>query len=418
MSKEDYYKVLGVDKSADETTIKKAYRKLAMKWHPDKNIDNKQEAEVKFKEIAEAYEVLTNPDKRNKYDQYGHEGLKEMGNGGPSEDILRDMMKNFFGMGGSAQEEDSVPDIETHEELSLEDLYVGKTIKKSISHFSICKTCDNTGCADGKEHKCKKCDGKGVSLRIIQMGPMIQQIQEQCKDCRTTGIEKGVEICKKCNGKRAVKETTEITVKIPRGAHGNSAVKVEGMGNEIPANERKGRDRSDVIVHIKEKPHAILKRMFVIRGRKDNADPADLLMDVEITLAESLCGFQKKIKHLDGKEFSLDIQNIVKNDDIIVIKGKGMPVTNKMSEYGDMFIKFVVKYPDEISKQTKQRLWQLMTNTPYQIKDKDPITSVDIIPIDKYQQKHQNFHGQQRGGGMHNIHNMFGGGMPFNFSFN
>ena len=413
--KKDYYELLGIDKSADDATIKKAYRKLAVKYHPDKNIDNKAEAEIKFKEIAEAYEVLSNPDKRQKYDKFGHAGLQESG-AGPSPDFFNDIMKNFFGMGAAAQEED-VPDIEITEEVTLEELFVGKTVKRQIHRHSLCKPCNATGCADGKEHKCKNCNGNGVVIKQVRMGPMIQHMHEKCNVCNSTGVEKNTVMCSTCGGKRAVRESKVVEIHIPKGAASKNIITIHNEGNEIPADERRGnKSRSNINIVIQEKPHPALKRMFVIRGKKDDPDPADLLLEAEISLAESLCGFQRKIRQLDGSEFNFEVNNLIKHGEVIVIKGKGMPVLNKDNEYGDMFISFSVKYPDEIPKQTKLRLWQLMTNTSYPTKDKENANMVEILPIDKYQPKVKKNTNQTRSHTF-TFNGMFPGGMQFNFPF-
>lgn len=368
----NYYDVLGVEKTATLEEIKKAYKKLAIKWHPDKNPDNVEEAESKFKELSEAYEVLSDSEKRKIYDTHGIEGLRNGGFSGPSSGFMEDLIRQMFG-GHGDDDDDDIPPVEITEDCTLEDLYNGKVVKKKIARHSLCQDCEGTGCEDKIDHTCKKCNGNGIIIKMIQMGPMIQQIRENCKDCNGDGIDKHTKKCKKCNGIKAIKEQYEVNFEIPKGAFANprEPIVIENVGNEIPLNERsktRGKSRSDVVVHINELKHSTYKRMFVIKNIKESIDPADLLMDLEIDLAESLCGFQKKIKHIDDKELVFDHDTLLKENDIFKVKNKGMPRVGENS-YGDLYVNIKVKYPKEIPNSIKHRLWQLLTNTPYKIKD-------------------------------------------------
>lgn len=385
MSKRDFYEILDISKSATPEEIKKAYRKMAIKWHPDKNPENKEEAESKFKEITEAYEILSNQEKRDIYDKYGHEGLSN--DGGQSADFMEDMIKRMFGMGGMMggdSDDEEVAPIQIIENCTLEELYTGKKVKRKITRHSLCNKCNGMGTNDGIEHVCKKCKGSGVVIRNIQSGFMVQVVQEKCKDCMGTGIDKSCTKCPKCKGTRANKEEVEISCDIPKGAYEKYTIEIENMGNEIPQNERKGKNRSDVNIIVNELPHNVFKRSFIIKGKKEYPDPADLLMELEIDLAESLCGFQKKIKHLDGSEFTINYEHIIKHGDVFVIENKGMPTLNN-NKYGDLYVSVKINYPKEIPKNQQNKLWQILTNKPYKLKENDnnQITMINIENIKK-----------------------------------
>jgi DnaJ-class molecular chaperone len=411
-AKRDYYEILGIGKTADESEIKKAYRKLAIKWHPDKNPDNKTEAEEKFKEIGEAYSVLSDKAKKDIYDQHGHEGLKHDGQG-PSPDMFNDIFKNMFGGGGGGnpfasmfgggQEDENagVANVKHIEELTLEELYKGKNFKKKIKRQSLCTTCKGKGTSDGKEHKCSPCNGNGVRIKVVRMGPMIQQMQEHCSDCKGSGRDKNAKLCKDCNGNCSHTDETEITIDIPKGAYEGHMIIIEEEGNEIPHDDRKGKSRSDVEIIIKEKSHSIFTRMTNVQiGDKTEPNPANLLYKMDISLAESLCGFQKTIKHVSGKEITIEHDGIIEQGSVHVIANQGMPDLDS-KEHGDIYVAFKVIYPTKLDSNTKSRLWQVLTNTPYRNKINTPPHPVSLVQIDNHQQKQNNSRrrGQGRGRG-------------------
>lgn len=378
--KRDYYEVLEVSKTATIDEIKKSYRKLALKWHPDRNPDNKVEAETKFKEISEANEVLTNEEKKELYDKFGHEGLKNDGFGAGGMDA-EDIFRMFTGMGGnmfnmrSHDDGDDIPPIKIQENCTLEDLYNGKKIKKKIERCSLCPKCNATGCADGVQHVCKKCKGKGRVTEIKQMGQFITQQVIECRDCNGTCLDKNAKKCLNCKGTMTLKEQVEINFEIPKGAFSKSPIVIQGMGNEIPHNERrKGKSRSDVYVVIVEVAHDKYKRMVPIKG-KNEIDPSDLSIDLEIDLAESLCGFQRKLKFLDGKELLISHDSLTKNKEIFVVEGKGMPKLNK-NKLGNLYVNILIKYPEDLPKNVQTKLWQVLTGKSSRIKenDKDAVT--------------------------------------------
>lgn len=407
MSK-DYYQILEIDKTASENDIKRAYRKMAMRWHPDKNQDNKVEAEAKFKDITEAYEVLQDQEKRKIYDQFGYEGLKQQGYKGPDMGNMSDILNQMFGggmhfnmgggmpfnMGFGGQQGSMTPDVQASHNCTIEELYTGITVEKMIERHQLCTACNSTGFSDGKDHNCTKCDGEGAIMKITRSHNMIRQEQIQCDMCKGTGELSNVPKCKSCNGEMIVKENVKIQFKIPPGAHNGQKIIIKNEGNQIPKEAVKGSQiRSNIVIHINEHDSQKYTRMFVLQGKKNTPDPADLLIHVELSLAESICGFQRNIEHF-GTTLYIDHENIVKNGDIHVLMGKGMPRQSNPSQFGDLFIAFKVIYPNdnELDKNTKNRIWQLLTKTPYRVKDENTNNTnraQNLVYIDDYKPTHQ-----------------------------
>lgn len=386
MTDTDYYEVLGVEKAAQGSEIKKAYRKLALQWHPDKHPpENKVTAEQKFKEITEAYNILSDPEKRELYDKYGKDGLHNAGFN--SSVNIEEILKNFSNIFGHHMDDDDddIPDVTFVEELPLEVLYKGTKIKKTIGRYTLCENCNGTGSADGIEHKCNTCSGVGFRVRVIQQGPNImQQIREQCRTCNGAGSSNNVDKCKKCNGKRAKKEDIMMEFEIKPGSGNRTCITVGNQGNEIPKNERREpkRTRSDVILIVKEIQHEKFKRNFVIRGDKDIPDPADLLMDLDISLAESLCGFEKSIEHISGKKITIKHDEIIKHGAILVVPSAGMPELDEPGKFGDLYVHINVTV-DKIDSHKKKRIWQILTNTPYQMRTNSS-NVIEMITVDEH----------------------------------
>lgn len=388
----DYYEILEIEKSASQTDIKKAYRRLALKWHPDKHPDNKEFAEQKFKEISEANSILSDPEKRDLYDKYGKEGLQNAGfdHFGNMEDIL----KNFSSMFGSRfghmhgddddDNDDGIPPVTFKEKISLDLLYKGTTIEKTIERYTLCVPCNNTGNTDGQDHTCKKCSGNGFVIRTIIQSQFMQQIKEMCKVCSGTGRDKDKAThCKKCEGKGVNKEKVTFKFEIKPGSFMDTCVKIENEGNEIPKNERKKseRSRSDVVLIIDEVQHEKIKRHFVIKDIKEDADPADLLMKLDIKLAEALCGFQTKIDHVSGEQITIKYDNTLKQGAVLVVPKAGMPKLDNSDKYGDLYIHINILI-EQIDSNVKSKLWQLLTGTSYKIKTNSK--AINMIPTENY----------------------------------
>jgi len=404
---EDYYEVLGVPKNASEKEIKKAFKTATLKYHPDKNQGKEKECEDIFKKIVEANSVLSDKDKRETYDKYGKQGLGE--NGGMNPDDLQDILKNMFGgrfpfgkMGGfpfgQDQDDDSdddVPDVPVIVDLILEELYTGKQVTKTIERGCLCEACDGTGSEDKKNHTCDHCKGCGMVTIIQQRGNMIQQMMKPCNKCNGKGSDHTKQ-CKVCNGNKIISKPYTFECEIPKGAYSKYDITIPGEGNEIPKESRKSnKTRTDIKLVVREIPHNIFKHMFIIEGKKDDADPADLLLDFNISLAESLCGFVKKINHLDGKPYHLSYNKMVKHGEVIVFKGLGMPSLEKENEFGDLYVSVSIDYPDDISSDKKGRLWQILTDTSYPIKNNKKVIEGEQLKAKKSNYKKQQTHRQQ-----------------------
>mmetsp|Transcript_62112 Transcript_62112/g.126484 ORF Transcript_62112/g.126484 Transcript_62112/m.126484 type:complete len:520 (-) Transcript_62112:70-1629(-) len=258
-----FYKLLEVEKSASESDIKKAYRKLAVKHHPDKGGDPE-----KFKEITRAYEVLSDSEKRSKYDRYGEEGLEDGGGAGDPSDIF----DAFFGGGGrrgggGQKRRQKTKDVEQALKVTLEQLYNGTSKKMAITRQVI----------DKKKgvQECRECDGRGVKVEVIRMGPMIQQMQSHCGSCNGTGKSFGTK-----------QEREVLEVHIQKGSSDSQKIPFREMADEHP-----DADAGDVIFVLKQQEHADFKR----KG-------ADLFIERKISLVEALCGFSIELQHLDGRK--------------------------------------------------------------------------------------------------------------------
>lgn len=371
----DYYEILGVKRNASDDEIKKAYRKKTLRWHPDKNTDNRETAEQMFKRITEAYEVLKDQKKREIYNEGGLEKLKE--NAPVSEQKMQDILKNIFGY--NAEDEESVPDLQVHEEFTLEELFRGKKCEKVIERFKLCNPCRGTGSEDGFDHRCNNCEGNGYKIDIVKTPLGLSMQRELCDKCKGSGIDEFIKRCRACNGKRTAREKVNVKFTIPPGLFDRFPLAVPNEGNEIPENERRnGYSRSKLLVIVKEKRHNKFKRGFVIDGVKDRIDPSDLLYELELSLVEHLVGFQKEIIHLDGSKIVIKRDKITKHGDIFVVKGAGMPRISNKKERGDLFVSIKVLYPDDIDKTTKRKIWQILTNSSYPNIDDKKNKNTDI----------------------------------------
>mmetsp|Transcript_9810 Transcript_9810/g.27919 ORF Transcript_9810/g.27919 Transcript_9810/m.27919 type:complete len:418 (+) Transcript_9810:145-1398(+) len=331
---EKLYEVLGVDKGADEKEIKKAYRKMAVKHHPDKGGD-----EHFFKEVNAAYEILSDPKKREVYDKYGLEGVEN--EGGPSAAGGEDLFSMFFGGGGRGGGRRAGPrkgpSIQHPIKVSLEDLYNGKTVKLAINRKVIV----------GESKECGTCGGQGAVMEVRQIGPgMLTQMQRACRDCQGQGTTA------KTKNERKV-----VEVHIEKGAHHNQKISFRGMADEIP-----GRETGDVHFVIQEKEHEVFKR----KG-------ADLLLMKDITLNQALTGYSYRFKHLDGRDVIIKtkpgqvIQCEGKDDEsgrtmpyMMQVHNEGMPSRGNPFVKGNLYVVFHVKFPQSISAEVATELRKLL----------------------------------------------------------
>ncbi|KAI5124010.1 hypothetical protein M0805_003842 [Coniferiporia weirii] len=333
-----FYDLLECPVDATEADIKRAYRKKALKLHPDKGGDPEL-----FKEVTDAYNVLSDQSKRMAYDARGEAGLSDQGGLGGMDP--QDLFSQLFGGGGGffggPSSRPSGPrkgkDLVHRVHVTLEDLYKGKTTKLALTRNVICSKCDGRGGKEGAVQKCDSCKGRGIHVRLRQVGPMIQQTQEACERCSGTGeIINNRDKCRVCNGKKTVQEKKMLEVHIDKGMKGGQHITFAGESDQAPDSIP-----GDVVIVIEEKSHDRFKR-------QDN----NLWTEVEIDLLSALAGGQFAIKHLDDRALIVTIipGEIIKEGQLKVIPGEGMP-SQRHHEPGELFVKMHVTFPDTLDPQ-------------------------------------------------------------------
>ncbi|XP_031100557.1 dnaJ protein homolog [Ipomoea triloba] len=335
-----YYDILGVSKNAGVDEIKKAYRKAAIKNHPDKGGDPE-----KFKELAQAYEVLSDPEKREIYDEYGEDALKEgMGGGAGTHDPF-DIFQSFFGggnpfgggSGGRGRRQRRGEDVIHPLKVSLEEMYSGTTKKLSLSRNVICSKCNGKGSKSGSSMKCGGCQGSGMKVTIRQLGPsMIQQMQQPCNECKGTGETiSDKDRCPQCKGDKVVPEKKVLEVHVEKGMQNGQKITFPGEADEAP-----DMITGDIVFVLQQKEHPKFKR----KGD-------DLFVDHTLTLTEALCGFQFILTHLDGRQLLIKSNpgEVVKPDQFKAINDEGMPAYQRPFMKGKLYIHFIVDFPDSLS---------------------------------------------------------------------
>ncbi|KAM5177596.1 dnaJ homolog subfamily A member 4 [Callospermophilus lateralis] len=326
-----YYDILGVKPSASPEEIKKAYRKLALKYHPDKNPDEGE----KFKLISQAYEVLSDPKKRDIYDQGGEQAIKEGGSGSPSFSSPMDIFDMFFGGGGRMARERRGKNVVHQLSVTLEDLYNGVTKKLALQKNVICEKCEGIGGKKGSVEKCPLCKGRGMQIHIQQIGPgMVQQIQTVCIECKGQGERiNPKDRCESCSGAKVVREKKIIEVHVEKGMKDGQKILFHGEGDQEPELEP-----GDVIIVLDQKDHSVFQR----RGH-------DLIMKMKIQLSEALCGFKKTIKTLDERTLVITSKSgeVIKHGDLKCVRNEGMPIYKAPLEKGTLIIQFLVVFPEK-----------------------------------------------------------------------
>lgn len=338
----DLYALLGVDKSASPNDIKKAYRKLALLHHPDKVPEEmRAESEIKFKAVGQAYEILSDEEKRHLYDTHGMAAFDPSrgGPGGPEVD-LNDILAQMFGMGGGMggpggpRRPRRSPDEEQPYKVTLEELYKGKTVKFAAEKQIICGQCKGTGAKDKvKPNKCDRCRGAGLQEAYRQVGPgLVRKEVIPCDHCQGSGMYyKEKDRCKRCKGKRTVKENKALELYIPPGSMQGERIVLEGEADQQP-----DQTPGDLIFHLMEEPHDVFTRI----GH-------DLSADLNVTLAEALTGFSRVVlKHLDGRGIKINHPRgkLLRPSEILKIEGEGMPV-KRGDEKGDLYLVVKIEFP-------------------------------------------------------------------------
>lgn len=365
MAKRDYYEVLGVAKNADDDTIKKAYRKLAMQYHPDRNPDNKA-AEDKFKEAAEAYEVLSDKDKRSRYDRMGHAGVDpNMGGGGfqgnmNMDDIFAQFgdifgdggspFEQFFGGGrrsgggGQRQQGQRGTDLRIKVKLSLEEIAKGVTKKIKVKKQITCSTCSGSGAKDRNAvTTCKTCSGSGYvrQVRNTFLGQM--QTTGPCPTCNGSGQQISA-YCQSCRGDGYVMGEDTIEIQIPAGVADSMELSVSGKGNA----GKQGGPAGNLRVYIEEEPHEYFQR-----------DGNNILYELYINMADAALGTQVEVPSLDGK-VRVKIPAGTQSGKVFRLQGKGLPAVQSY-EVGDQLIHVNIWTPKQYTDEEKALLEKLRT---------------------------------------------------------
>ncbi|GGG93065.1 chaperone protein DnaJ [Parapedobacter pyrenivorans] len=360
MAKRDYYDVLGISRNADQAEIKSAYRKLAIKYHPDKNPDNK-EAEEKFKEAAEAYEVLSNSEKRQRYDQFGHAGGASGGFGGGGmnmEDIFSQFgdifggggspFESFFGGGGQrgGRRVTKGSNLRIKVKLTLHEIAKGAEKKIKVNKQVVCSTCDGSGAKDKSSfHTCRTCGGTGAVRRVTNtiLGQM--QTTSTCPTCNGEGVEISAK-CTACHGDGLVRGEETISINIPAGVSEGMQLSMSGKGNAAP----RGGVPGDLIILIEELPHESLKR-----------DGTNVIYDLYVNFVDAALGTSVEIPTIDGKA-KIKIESGTQGGKILRLKGKGVPEVNSYHK-GDQLVYVNVWTPKAVSSEEKDLLERLR-NSP------------------------------------------------------
>lgn len=365
MSKRDYYEVLGVSKSASEAELKKAYRKKAIQFHPDKNPDDKQ-AEENFKEAAEAYEVLSNPEKRQRYDQFGHAGMGGAAGGGFGGGMnMEDIFSHFgdifgggsffgggFGGGGrSSRRVNRGSNLRVKVKLTLKEIAEGVEKKIKVKKYVECNSCNGSGAKDGSSFStCSTCNGSGQVTRVQNtiLGQM--QTASTCPSCNGEG-KMITNKCTSCAGEGIVRDEEVISINIPAGVAEGMQLSVSGKGNAA----RRGGINGDLLILIQEEEHPELVR-----------DENDLLYNLFISIPDSILGTAVEIPTIENK-VKVKIDGGTQPGKILRLRGKGLPDVNGYGR-GDLLVKINVWVPKNVSKEEKKVLEKLQNSESFKPK--------------------------------------------------
>ena len=323
ITEEDFYTLLGVSRQATQKEIKKAFRTLSLKYHPDRNPNDKKAHDL-YLRINKAHEVLTDPDKKRIYDIYGEEGLNK-----ESELMREDLEKG--------------PDARADITVSLEDLYNGSSRRIEMEKNIVCPDCHGTGGKLGKTKQCPHCNGRGVSFQTVNMMGMTMQMQQTCPHCNGKGIIFS-EVCPHCHGRKVVRQKKGIDIEIEKGMKDGQEIVFHRESEQSP-----GTIPGDLIVKLIQKKHNFFNK------RIDD----DLYADIEINLKEALLGYNKKITHLDRREFYIQSHDVTQPFHVRKIDNEGMPVHKFPSQKGDLYLQFIVKLPKSLTQDEKNLIQEI-----------------------------------------------------------
>ena len=339
MAQRDYYEVLGVERSASDAELKKAFRRLAMKHHPDRNPDDK-ETEILFKEAKEAYDVLSNANKRAAYDQFGHAGVDQsagggFGGGSGFGDAFSDIFGDIFGGGGGRSRVRKGADLQYNLELNLEDAVAGTTVKIKVPTMKHCTSCSGSGAKQGSSPEtCDTCAGHGQ----VRMQQGFFSVQQTCPKCRGAGTTIS-DPCNTCHGAGRVKEHKSLSVEVPAGVDNGDRIRLTGEGE---AGES-GAPAGDLFVQMHVKAHAIFER-----------DNADLYCEVPISIVTAALGGELEVPSLNGR-LNLKVPAGTQTHKSFRMRGKGVkPVRG--GPMGDLICRIVVETPVKLNSEQKELL--------------------------------------------------------------
>ena len=346
MAKRDYYEVLGIDRQVTEADLKKAYRRLAMKHHPDRST-NDSGATAKFREIQEAYGVLSDPQKRSLYDRFGHDAVGAAGGAGASsaagavggfEDVFGDVFGDLFGRSGRGRAEMRGADLAYRMDLDLEEAVFGATRKIDVDMATQCSTCNGSGCAPGTQPEtCPRCEGRGEV--VVQQG--FFTLRQTCPKCHGAGKSIAVS-CHDCHGAGRVRKTRTLQVKIPAGVDQGDRIRLSGEGE---AGVRGGA-AGDLYVEVRVRPHRLFRR-------KGN----DLHSEVPVSFTMAALGGTIKVPTLDG-QVNLKVPPETQSGSPLRLRGKGVRSVRDHSE-GDMICTIVVETPVRLNAEQRRLLEEL-----------------------------------------------------------
>lgn len=348
----EYYDILEIKRTADQEEIKKAYRKLALKWHPDKN--QSPEASEKFKQIGEAYGILSDPEKKAIYDQHGKEGLKHNNVNPGGQDIFA-MFNQMFGGGmfGGFPFAQFQQDFTIHvpESISLKDVWNGTNIVKEIDRRTWCDKCKSSGYKGNKKTPCPECSGNKMKQQRIQQGHMIQITTAPCQHCHMTGINPN-DLCDACHGSKYVNEKYKFEVPIKKGTVEGQTITLNGIGHALDNSSR-----GNIVIHIQVNQDEIFKRNIQIGNMR--LSPYDLFATLQLTLVESLCGFKKIIKNPNNDSVVVDSNETTYTGDVLQVPNQGIPIDD--TKRGHLFVQIEVVRTN-LSDDVKQKLREILKN--------------------------------------------------------
>ncbi|KAJ5650308.1 DnaJ protein [Penicillium longicatenatum] len=389
----DLYEVLEIQRGASKEEVRQAYRKAALSNHPDKVAEEERPAaEIKFKAVQEAYEILYDEDKRHIYDTHGmsafngsgEPGMGGMGGGPDLDDLLAQMFGGMGGMGGMpgmggmggmpgmggmggmpGGKPRTSPNEEQDYEISLEDLYKGKTVKFTSVKNVICSLCDGKGGKEkAKAKKCSTCDGLGQREVLQNMGQFITRATQPCTTCSGEGqFFSPKDKCKKCKGKKVVEAKKMLELYIAPGSRDGEKIVLEGEADQVP-----GQEHGDIIFRLVQDEHPVFER-----------GGADLRAEINITLAEALTGFHRVVlKHLDGRgiEIKHAAGTVLQPGQVLTVRGEGMPIKRSDSR-GDLYLVVNVVFPESSWKPSPEVLKKLQEVLP------QPEAPIEAAPVDE-----------------------------------